>query len=143
MTDCVFSTQVHHQRIIRQKRNKELHSLSLPSPYGSSLESANERHSREIWKTEEKEKLNREESDPGFVHLCIQQIFIKILRVAGVALRSGNTAPFLTELIFYEWVKRPTKQTKTPQNKTNELTRKYKYIFQTIISIMKTEQKQR
>lgn len=112
MTHCVFSTQVHHQRIIRQKRNKELHSLSLPSPYGS-----NERHAREIWKTEEKEKLNREESDPGFIHLCIQQIFIKILRVAGIALRSGNTAPILTEFIFYEWVKRPTKQTKTPQNK--------------------------
>ena len=124
MTDCVFSTQVHHQRIIRQKRNKELHPLSLPSPYGSSLESANERHSREIWKTEEKQKLNREESDPGFIHLCSQQIFIKILRVAGIALHSANTAPILTEFIFYEWVKRPTKQTNKKSQKQNKWTNK-------------------
>lgn len=84
MTDGVFSIQVHHQHILRQRRNTESHSPSPPSPYGSSLVSANERHSREIWKTEEKERLNRGENDPGSYICASKKIFIKILHVADI-----------------------------------------------------------
>lgn len=140
MTDGVFSIQVHHQHILRQRRNTESHSPSSPSPYGSSLVSANERHSREIWKTEEKERLNRGENDPGSYICASKKIFIKILHVADILkiqpLVSQNSS-FLSE-----W-RDQNKKTKTHKNKTtSELTRKYEDMFQTIInSIMKTEQK--
>jgi len=80
---CI-SIQVYHQHVLRQRRNTEWHSPSPPSPYGSSLVSANERHSHEIWKTEEKERLNRGENDPGSYICASKKIFIKILHVADI-----------------------------------------------------------
>lgn len=62
--------------------------------------SANEKHSREIWKTEDKEKWNRGEIDLGFIHLGTQQIFIKILHVAGIVVLSGAIAPVLLVYIL-------------------------------------------
>lgn len=56
---------------------------------------------------------------------------MKILRVAGIAALSRDIAPVL--IVYILWVGEEIKK--------NKQKRKYKYVLQTVISIMKTKHK--